>query len=206
MPNQFTDTHILLLDDHPLILSGVKGLIEQGGARVTTAKTLAEAMEKLAEHSFDLTLLDINLGTDHGLDLLEKGCTPKLGRVMLFSGISEQELICRGYALGATGFVSKNTEPEDLCRALAQLLALPAGQTGTWVWCPEHKALRDSNEHFPKDTLLTPKEREVFLLMREGMADKQIADALQLSIHTIRVHIRAIKRKRGHNRRFEQLA
>ncbi len=63
--------------------------------------------------------------------------------------------------------------------------------------------MEDACTIFPRHTLLTQKEREVFMLMRKGLLDKQIADELGLSIHTVRVHLRAIKRKRGHNRRFE---
>ncbi len=196
--------NILLVDDHPLILSGVSVLLEHAGAKVSTAKTLDEAGTLLSTQKFDLTLLDINMGVGQGLELITDTFREHLGRIVLFSGVTEQEFIFRGYSLGAIGFVSKNTEPSELLQALTCIVdTLPPEDAG-WVWCPQRHALVESNHYFSRESLLTAKEREVFMLLREGLPDKQIADALSLSVHTVRVHIRAIKRKRGHNRRFEQ--
>ena len=71
------------------------------------------------------------------------------------------------------------------------------------IWNLEQHKFFSIAEHFPKGSVLTPKEREVFMLLRKGMLDKQIADNLKRSIHTIRVQIRSIKRKRPFSRRSE---
>ena len=199
---------IIVVDDHPLVLAGIADALQQCGYRVAKAKNPAEALELLrAGERFDAALLDINLGQENGLALLDATYAThgKLAdRVILLSGLTEQEWILEGFEAGAIGFIPKSTEMEQMVEALAALLeAKPLPNSG-WVWGARQRALVEAREFFPAHTLLTPAEREVFLLMNEGKQDKQIADELGRSIHTVRVHTRAIKRKRGHNRRGQQ--
>lgn len=197
---------ILFVDDHPLILFSLAELLRMQGYKVDTAKKLAVAIDCIGNTSekYDVILLDINLGQENGLDLLDKlenGCAD---RVILLSGIAEQEWILRGFEKGGFGFIPKSIEPEEVVSALAAMLAEDKLQHSGWIWDAAKKELVDAQDFFPRSMTLTHKEREVFLLLRTGKLDKQIAEELNLSIHTVRVHLRAIKRKRGHNRRFEQ--
>lgn len=195
---------ILLIDDHALVVSGIAGLLRDHGHAVVTARDLAEARVALTGGDFDLLLLDINLGAESGLDLLEAGEDKLPPRIVLLSGVTEQETIFRGFEIGAFGFIPKSIEPAELVVALADMAGRQPLKDSGWVWDAQRREVLDAYAHFPRETVLTPKERQVFMLMREGKLDKQIADEMALSIHTVRVHIRAIKRKRGHNRRFEQ--
>jgi DNA-binding NarL/FixJ family response regulator len=102
----------------------------------------------------------------------------------------------------ARAFVSKEVDLDDLDDALRRVAAFPEDES-TWVWRSEQRAFVPSGEAFPRESTLTPREREVFMLMREGLLDKQIAERLHRSVHTIRVQIRAIRRKRGSSRRAE---
>jgi DNA-binding NarL/FixJ family response regulator len=153
-----------------------------------------------------MVLLDINLGQENGLMLLEHPGLPEACRVILLSGITEQELIFRGFELRAFGFISKSVEPADLLAAIANMLPRAQLPEGGWMWDAQLHESVPAFDYFPRASVLTPKEREVFMYLRDGLLDKQIADRLGLSIHTVRVHLRAIKRKRGHNRRSEQQA
>jgi DNA-binding NarL/FixJ family response regulator len=196
---------ILFVDDHNLVASGISGLLRAQAHNVITVKNLTDARSALEKNSYDLLLLDINLGHENGLSLLETptpGCPP---RVILLSGISEQEFIFKGFHLGAFGFIPKSIEPEELMSAISTMLTHPPLPEAGWMWDTQKKAVLSALLCFPRETILTHKEREVFMHMREGNLDKQIADIMGLSIHTVRVHIRAIKRKRGHNRRLEQV-
>lgn len=196
---------VLFVDDHPLVLSSLSEMLRARGCDVVTAKRLDDA-EKLIRDSdtFDLVLLDINLGKDNGLTLLESPPPNMAKRVVMLSGVTEQEWVLHGFALGAFGFIPKSIELEEVMIALSALSNKPALPNSGWVWDSEARDLVEASDFFPRHSVLTPKERDVFMLLRDGKLDKQIADDLGLSIHTIRVHIRAIKRKRGHNRRFEQ--
>lgn len=196
---------IVIVDDHPLVLVGIADVLQQRGYRVARAGNLAEARDLLrAGERFDAALLDINLGQESGLALMD-GAQGKLAdKVILLSGLTEQEWILKGFEAGAIGFIPKSTEMAQVVEAVDALLeAKPLPESG-WVWSAPQRKLVDAREFFPAHTLLTPAEREVFLRMRDGKQDKQIADELGRSIHTVRVHIRSIKRKRGHNRRGER--
>jgi DNA-binding NarL/FixJ family response regulator len=196
---------ILVVDDHPLVLAGVAEVLQQRGYEIAKAKSPAEALALLeAGERFDAALLDINLGQESGLALLEVPARKLADRVILFSGLTEQEWILKGFDAGALGFIPKSTEMEEVVEALGALLQAELRPGSGWVWSSPRRCLVDAREIFPSHTWLTPAEREVFLQMKEGKQDKQIADELGRSIHTVRVHIRSIKRKRGHNRRSER--
>lgn len=196
---------ILFVDDHRLVVSGIAGLLRAQAHMVFAAKNLAEARAVLLDQVFDLLLLDINLGQENGLRLLEEPGLQLPPKIIMLSGASEQEWIFRGFELGAFGFIPKSIEPEELLSAIDTMLGYPPLPEAGWIWDTQNKAVVNAHACFPKETVLTHKEREVFMHMREGKLDKQIADIMGLSIHTVRVHIRAIKRKRGHNRRLEQV-
>lgn len=196
---------ILFVDDHGLVVAGIAGLLRQHGHRVSAARNLTEARSQLQCQAFDLLLLDINLGTEIGLHLLEEAELDLPPTIIMLSGASEQEWIFKGFELGAFGFISKSIESDELLSAIDAMLNCPRPTEAGWVWDTQRKAVVSAYACFPRETVLTHKEREVFMLMREGNLDKQIADIMGLSIHTVRVHIRAIKRKRGHNRRLEQV-
>ena len=199
---------IIVIDDHPLVLDGIADALEKRGYLVAKAKDPAEALERLrAGDRFDAALLDINLGQESGLALLDgsHGAHGMLAdKVILLSGLTEQEWIFKGFEAGAIGFIPKSTELEQVVEATAALLEAKPLPASGWVWSARERALVEAREFFPAHTLLTPAEREVFLHMKEGKQDKQIADELGRSINTVRVHIRAIKRKRGHNRRGQR--
>lgn len=199
---------VLFVDDHPLVLASLAEMLRQRGCEVKTARGLGEALQHIQhagrEAQFDMVLLDINLGQENGIDLLEKTDLPLAGKVVLLSGIAEHEWVLHGFEKGAFGFIPKNVEPEEIVAALAAMFSAQRLQCSGWVWDSISKKLMDGLDFFPRSTTLTSKEREVFMLLRAGKLDKQIADELCLSIHTVRVHLRAIKRKRGHNRRSEQ--
>jgi DNA-binding NarL/FixJ family response regulator len=196
---------IVVVDDHPLVLDGLADVLHKSGYRVAKARNPAEARALLgAGERFDAALLDINLGQESGLELLD-GTRGKLAdRVILLSGLAEQEWILKGFEAGAIGFIPKSTEMEQVVEAVGALLRAKPLPAYGWVWSTPQRRLVEAREFFPAHTLLTPAEREVFLRMRDGKQDKQIADELGRSIHTVRVHIRSIKRKRGHNRRGER--
>ena len=138
-----------------------------------------------------------------GLELLREFADRLPGRTVLLSGVTDAEeaLFVLEHS-EARAFISKEIDLDDLADALGEVMDFNDDDS-TWIWRSGQRAFVPSGEAFPRESTLTPKEREVFMLMREGLLDKQIAERLHRSVHTIRVQIRAIRRKRGSSRRAE---
>ncbi|MSQ69434.1 MAG: response regulator transcription factor [Gammaproteobacteria bacterium] len=193
---------ILLVDDHPLVLQGIAAALTARGHEMHTASDLAPAREALRAHpDIELLVLDLNLPSGSGIELLRAMAGALPAQVAILSGQLDPEDISYALFLGATAFVSKTIEPAALVAALEGLPGLPAGLRGACLWNERGSGFVHIHEVFSRASLLSAKEREVFMLLRQGLADKQIADRLSLSIHTVRVHARAIKRKRDFKRR-----
>lgn len=195
---------IILIDDHPLVLSGMAEMLRVSGCNVTTARNVSEARSLLASDAkFDLALLDLNLGDESGLELLNALSINLPERIIMLSGVIEQEVVLQGFQMGAFGFIPKTIDLDKVVMVITTMMGRPKLKNSGWIWSAERNDIVEAYMVMSPDGTLTNKEREVFMLMREGKLDKQVADELGISIHTVRVHLRAIKRKRGHNRRSE---
>ena len=110
---------ILFVDDEAAMLEVLSAYFSDKGYAVTTARTAQEAMALADEGSFDLTILDINLAGENGLELLSFFRTnfPKLP-VVMFTGLVEDELLDQAMAKGASGFMRKTDALDDLLAAV----------------------------------------------------------------------------------------
>jgi DNA-binding NarL/FixJ family response regulator len=193
--------HILILDDHPMVLSGLAATLRARGHRIDTARDAASALALIAQTPPNLALFDYHLAESNVEQLLANPAVRTIATIVILSGMTDPEDILGALEEGAHAFIPKSIEPDDLGTAL-EILADTAARP--LIWKTEAGQFIPVENAFPKATTLTHKEREVFRHLRRGLLDKQIADQLGLSIHTVRVHLRAIKRKRGSSRRAEQ--
>jgi DNA-binding NarL/FixJ family response regulator len=200
---------VLLVDDHPLVGASLSQAIERLGSQVTLVAAIDGARQALREQAFDVLFLDINFPDGRGPDLLKD---PDLAahlpaRRFLISGVVDADEIMMAFDDGAQGFISKGLSFADLVAAVEAVIAdkhLAEG-TDALIWQPEQAGFLPVGDVFPKESLLSPREREVFRYMRIGCQDKEIAHQVGRSIHTIRVQIRSIRRKRGLARRAEAI-
>ena len=117
----------LLIDDHPLILAGLQIVIQGFGANVSVvcAETARGARELLAENaSYDIVLLDLQLGDCSGFELLEelRVAYPSLSVVVVSSSDSNDD-VSRAIYLGAMGFIPKRASNEVLFEALSMVMS-----------------------------------------------------------------------------------
>jgi len=196
---------ILVVDDHPMVMQGIAASLTRGGHEVSTARDVPSAREALKRSpGLDLLLLDYNLPPGNGADLLADPEVTVPPRVAIFSAMTDPEDILAALELGAHAFIPKSIEPDHLLRALEELPGLDSeGEVG-WLWDTSQALYVRASVAFPRGSVLSPKERKVFMFLRKGLLDKQIAEELGLSIHTVRVHIRGIRRKRSTRRRAER--
>jgi DNA-binding NarL/FixJ family response regulator len=205
--------NVLVIDDHPLILSAMQSLVQRLGddVGVTGAASAQAARDVLAAApDFDLALLDLQLGDDNGFDLLAelRNAYPALP-VVVVAASDHRDDVMRAIDLGAMGFVPKFTSIETLLGALTMVLsggiylppsvmratgtsrpANPTGQYGRW-----NDRLDDEKAAATLASLgLTPRQKEVLTLLLRGQSNKLIARALNLSVETIKDHVAAVLR------------
>lgn len=111
--------HILFVDDEAAALKMLSEFFSQKGYEVTTAGSAREAMALADERRFDLTILDVNLAGENGLELLGyfRANFPKVP-VVMFTGLPEDELLDQAMARGASGFMRKTDSLDDLLAAV----------------------------------------------------------------------------------------
>jgi DNA-binding NarL/FixJ family response regulator len=175
---------ILIVDDHPLILEGIKALLTDNDTItvVGTASNAFDAIAFLKENSIDIAFLDINLPDISGIELCKKIKEefPNV-RCIALSTFSERSYISRMIQNGAMGYLLKNSSKEEILMAIHQVYA---GSYFMNVNLDEPVAL----ENQKISPFLTPREKEVLEHIAEGLTNQQIADQLFVSVLTINSH------------------
>jgi DNA-binding NarL/FixJ family response regulator len=213
---------VLLIDDHPLILSALQSVIEGLGGDVTVvgAGSARAARETLkADPDFDLVLLDLHLGDADGFDLLvELRSTYPAVPVVVVSASDRTSDVIRAVDAGAMGFVPKRASTETLYEALHMVMSggiyVPPMTMGSEPPSPKLEGdtvpsvLQVVREHaqdsgFQSGTVrlaelgLTPRQTEVLGLLLKGQPNKLIARELNLSVETVKDHVAAVLRTLG---------
>lgn len=188
---------VLIADDHPILLSGLKALIDADPDFnvVATAADGATALEKVRQIEPDVAVLDLNMPLRTGLDVLTQITAAGLGTsVVVLAATASDDDIHRLVTAGAKGLVLKESAPQLL---IACLRAVAAGQ----VWFSEEVPAIVSRQGEQKRLWrerfesLTEREIEVVRLANAGASNKEIAYALQLVEGTVKVHLNNIFRK-----------
>lgn len=177
-------SRILIVDDHPFFSSGLAQALYREGiaADVATAVNVAAAIADLQRHpDTEMILLDLALQDEEGLALLHELDVIGLPvPVVVISSRDDDDAVQMAEAAGASGFLCKSANAELF---LKTLLRIRAGHT-----CFPMEAFRR-----PALSLqLTSRQREVLGLLADGLPNKAICRALDLSEHTVKSHLKAI--------------
>lgn len=179
---------VAIVDDHPVVREGLRVFLDAlEDIQVTLeAATGPKALAALARSPVDVLLLDLTLGAKlDGLALFDHIAAeyPAVKVLVLTSSRDPQAL--RYLELhGAAGYLDKTVGPDDLLMAIRQV-----GQ-GRKIWDPI-----PGEPGAPLANPLTPRESEVLTLLAEGLANKEIADRLNIREKTVKVHISHILAK-----------
>jgi DNA-binding NarL/FixJ family response regulator len=177
---------LVLIEDHQALREGLELLLGREGCEVVgTAGTAGEGRELIERLDPDVSLVDIRLGEESGIDLTRDllDANPER-RVVLYTGSSDVELLVSGLDSGARGYALKDGTPNELTGALQTV----AGG-GTYVDPRLRPALlsRNTTQRMPS---LSKREREIMDLLAQGLTGEQVADRLFLSSETVKTHIR----------------
>ncbi len=200
---------ILLVDDHLLVRAGIKMIIESEKSLkvICEASTGIEAIEKTLLLKPDVVLMDINMPDINGLDTLRKmnemGISSK---VIILTGQPNKESIISATKMGAKGYLSKNSEPSSLIRAI---LDVSKGRSyldlkvSNLLNNKEQKSINEKPKSFEKINILSKREYEVLILLSRGLNNKVIGEELFISEKTVKNHITQIFKKLEVNDRVQ---
>lgn len=197
MHNQEAST-ILLIDDHPMLRTGVKQLISMAADLVVIGEAgSGEQGVQLAEKlDPDLILLDLNMPGMNGLETLDRlREKPLSGSIVVFSVSNHEEDVVTALKRGADGYLLKDMEPEDLLKALQQAAAgeIVLSEALTPVLAASLRANRTTSDR--DINLLTPRERDILKLIAQGLPNKMIARRLDITESTVKVHVKHLLKK-----------
>lgn len=189
---------ILLIDDHPMLRTGVKQLISMApDLKVVGEAGNGETGVELAEElDPDLILLDLNMPGMNGLETLDRLREKSLsGSIVVFTVSNHEEDVVTALKRGADGYLLKDMEPEELLKALQQaaLGKIVFSDALTPVLAASLRANRATSDR--DVNLLTPRERDILKLIAQSLPNKMIARRLDITESTVKVHVKHLLKK-----------
>jgi DNA-binding NarL/FixJ family response regulator len=189
--------HVLIVDDHPFVRSGISTMLGQLSAdiRISEAQRCEQAIDlgkqsELSGRSIDLVFLDLNMpGHQHFSALIAfREALPSVP-IVVISGQDDASTVMRALELGAKSFISKADHPENMREAFTALLR---GE----VWVPPSVSadstcspVATSDNSFGA---LTERQVQVLALLVQGLSNKLIARRLGIVEATVKIHVSAI--------------
>jgi DNA-binding NarL/FixJ family response regulator len=201
-----TPLRLVVVDDHSLFRRGlISLLVDMPEFQVVgEAGNGQEAIEILADLQPDIVLLDLNMPVMDGIETVTAiRSYSKDQRILMLTISQDDEDLLAAIRAGADGYLLKNTEPDELRKAL---LRLHQGQSvlSPEVTAPVLRALARSSQ-IPK-VLLSDRELEVMHCLAEGQTTLQIANRLFISENTVKTHVRHILEKLEASNRTEAVS
>lgn len=194
---------VIVVDDHLMMRKGIELLLRHDGLRIAgVASSLGEARSLLARRRHDVLLLDVHLGEEISIGLVEELIRRDAdAAIVLYTGYTDHDAELQSAVLaGARGFVLKASPPTRLIGALRTVAS-----GGTYV-DPDLAPLLFEGAHVSLLTLLSPRERQTLELLASGLTGQAIAERLVLSPETVRTHIRNATIKLGARTRVQAVA
>jgi two-component system nitrate/nitrite response regulator NarL len=192
---------VLVIDDHEIFRAGLRLLLElePGVSVIGEARNKTEALDA-AQSDPDIILLDLDLGSDSGLELLPElmNAAPD-ARILVLTGVLDPGLHLRAVCLGAIGVVRKLEAPRVLTKAIRKVHAGEAWLNRTMVASAmsklQAKERKEADPERNKIASLTARESEIIALIGEGLRNKAIGERLCISEKTVRHHLTSIFNK-----------
>lgn len=177
--------NILIVDDHPMVLEGMKALLSNFDYMnvIGTATNAFETMDKLKNQQVDIVIADINLPEVSGIELTAriKKEYPTI-KVLAMSTFKERSYISQMIKNGASGYLVKSASKDEI------EAAIQSASEGKLYLSLDINSIDLNPEMAPDVPVVSRREKEVLQLIVDGLTNPQIADKLFISLHTVDSH------------------
>ncbi|MGI5499117.1 response regulator [Lentzea sp. CA-135723] len=203
---------VLIADDQPLVRAGLTALLnaEQDVEVVGVARDGAQALTLARELTPDVACLDIRMPGRSGIEVARELCAPHADPqvpVLVLTTFDLDDYVFGALEAGASGFLLKDSEPDDIVHAVRQVAAGRGtiDQTLTRRILSEfvHRRRLQPVAGRRVEELLTPREHDILLLLAEGMSNDDIARRLVVEVSTIKSHLARMLPKIGVTSRLQ---
>jgi two-component system, NarL family, response regulator LiaR len=186
----------MVIEDHALVRSAVRQALSVPGIEIVGEAASAEdALELIKLTNPEVLLVDIDLPGMNGVQLVRE-IAPRLTdtKIVMLTGSGKSEDVLAAMRGGAVGYLTKDLAPEVLVRALLGIrrgeLPMPRRLAAKLV---EQLVKRSAGDDLPAD--MSAREREVLKLVADGLTDREIGEALEISPRTVGRHVGSILSK-----------
>lgn len=196
---------IMLVDDHVVVRSGLRRLLEQhqGLEVVAEAESGEQAYRLFGEHQPDVAVLDLSMPGMGGLEAVRRILARYPGaRLLVFSMHENVSFATQALKAGARGYVAKTGTPEELVLAVQEVAK---GKTYISSGMAQKIAMQSLDGGNDPVSQLSAREFEVFRMVAEGMGAEEVAYKLKISQKTVANYLTIIKQKLGVSTPIEML-
>lgn len=190
-------TTVLVADDHPVFRDGLVRALRTRSEFEVVAEVGdgRAALDEIRRSAPEVALLDVKMPGIDGLRLAHAIARDKLPtRVVLVSAHATPEVVYRAISLGAAAYVSKEASREEICDTVA---AVARGETRLSAEIQQDLVAQIRVRSREGGPALSPREREVLVLVADGLSAPDIAGRLHLSTATIKTHLQSLYEKLG---------
>lgn len=198
---------IVLADDHAIVRTGVRAVLERLGKDMEVTAEIANGKELVTyakTHPTDIYIVDISMPVMNGIEAVEQMVKHNpAAKIIMLSMYDDRISVEKSLKAGAKGFIVKVCAADEIVDAIEEVNA------GRFYLCSKVSKyivqgfLGKTSSRKRDGTGLTPKEKEVLQLIAEGCSSKQIAKTFNLSLNTIHVHRNNIMKKLGIHKQTE---
>lgn len=192
---------IMIVDDHLVIREGLRQLlqIEDNFSVVAEAENGMDCLSLLETHHPDVVLMDVRMPGITGIETARIVCKKYPGiKVIMLTMYEDSQYVTEAMKAGAKGYILKNVKRDDLICAIQHVIDgrafLDPNVTDSVLQCLADDGLKADTENTAR---LSKREMEVLQFMVEGDSDRNISKRMNISVHTVRSHIKNMYRKLG---------
>jgi DNA-binding NarL/FixJ family response regulator len=196
VPPEKVPTKVLIVDDHPVVVSGCKSLFEADhSVRIEGAGSAKAGLMAFVQGKPDVTVIDIKLPDVSGFELMRQIRKEDPGaRIIMFSMNDDPAFVVRAVEMGAQGYLSKSDDPRLFVKAV---LKVAAGENYISPQLAEAVTFSSAAVKAHPASKMTTRELEILTLLRRGDKIAEIAEALGISYKTVANTTSLLKQKLG---------